>query len=227
MSYDPYHRPRFSLDALAALARIGARAWLIIGAVVLVVLGLVTWAGIAVLSWLWGQLPGAAEAGRRLAGEAATQIEQTAPGLTQGFKEQIDQVAPGLTQGLKEQIDQVAPGLKETVGQLAPGRGAETPSSDVSGADIGPVPRFPGLVRSHFSRRDGAVEVRYAGAAAFEVVRAHYVAGFTSAGYTQEVLEATPDAEHHRFTSRAEVIEFWLARPTRAQVEVRLKAPAS
>ncbi len=49
----------------------------------------------------------------------------------------------------------------------------QPPASDVSGTDLGPVPRFSGLVRSAFSRSEGGVDVRYLGPAAFEAVRAH------------------------------------------------------
>ena len=172
------------------------RTWLILGAAVLGILGLFTWAGIALLSWLWGQFPTATEAGKRLAGEALTQIEQ------------------------------VAPGLKEQVGQWVPGLVEEPPASDVSGDDVGPVPRFPSLVRSHFARGEKTVEVRYAGRAAFDAVRAHYVQGFGAAGYAGEVKEATPEAEHHRFKRDHESIDLLLLRPADGRVEIRLTAPA-
>ena len=54
------------------LMRIGARTWLILGVVTLGIVGLLAWAGIAALSWLWAQAPMATETGKRLAGEAAT-----------------------------------------------------------------------------------------------------------------------------------------------------------
>lgn len=194
--HGPLHQQRFSTQAVSALRKVRARTWLFLGAVVLGILSLLTWAGIALLSWLWGQFPAATETGRRLAGEAMTQIEQ------------------------------VAPGLKEQIGQWVPGLAGEPPASDVSGVDVGPVPRFPGLVRSYFARGEKTVEVRYVGRAAFESVRAHYVQGFTAAGYAHEVMNATPEAEHHRFKKDRESIDVLLFRPAEGRVEIRLTVPA-
>ena len=131
---------RFPAQAARSLGNIRTRTWLILGAV-----------------------------GKRLAGEAVTQIEQ------------------------------VAPGLKEQVGQWLPGLGEASPVSDVSGIDVGPVPRNPGLVRSHFAREGQALKVRYAGRAAFNAVLTQYVQRFAAANYAQEVLSATSEGEQHRF----------------------------
>lgn len=201
----PDPRPDQAMKALSTLGRIGARVWLVIGLVVVVLLGLTAWAGIALLSWLWGQVPMATEAGRRIAGEAATQIERTAPGL-------------------KDQIGQWVPGVTEATDKFLVDPAAQSVERDVSGTDIGPVPRFTGLARSHFARREGFAEVRYAGAAAFDAVRDHYINGFATAGYAPEVIEATPESEHHRFAAGQEVIELWLLRGPMGRVEVRLKA---
>ncbi|MDP2819244.1 MAG: hypothetical protein Q8O29_13445 [Polaromonas sp.] len=184
---------RFPAQAARSLGNIRTRTWLILGAVGLLILGLMAWAGIAILFWLWGQEPGVSEAGKRLAGEAVTQIEK------------------------------VAPGLKEQVGQWLPGLGEAAPVSDVSGTDIGPVPRFPGLVRSHFAREGQAAEVRYAGRAAFDTVLAHYVQGFAAANYAQEVLSATSEGEQHRFRRGQESIDLSLLRGQGGMLELRLK----
>lgn len=185
-----------SLRVLSALRSIRARAWLMLAAVLLVVLGLLAWAAIALLSWLWGQFPTAADAGKRFASEAVTQVEQ------------------------------VAPGLKEQVGQWVPEFAGALPSVDVSGTDIGPVPRFPGLIRSYYAQTEKTMEARYSGRADFDSVRAHYVQGFTNAGYAHEVAEATLDMEHHRFTAGQEVVELMLMRNMGDRVDVRLKVPA-
>jgi len=174
---------------------VSTRTWFILGGVVVGILGLVTWAGIAVLAWAFGQIPVATDAGKRLAGEAMTQFEHVAPGLRQ----EIGQWLPGLAEGL--------------------------PLTDVSGVDVGPVARFPGLVRSHFAREETTVEVRYSGPAAFETVRDHYLRGFAAAGYTSEVKQATADAEHHVVTRDQETIGLALLRPAAGRVEVRLSTP--
>ena len=184
---------RFPAQAAWSLGNIRTRTWVTLGAVGLLILGLMAWAGIAILFWLWGQAPSVSETGKRLAGEAVTQIEQ------------------------------VAPGLKEQVGQWLPGLGQASPVSDVSGIDVGPVPRYPGLVRSHFTREGQAVEVRYAGRAAFDTVLTHYVQGFAAANYAQEVLSATSEGEQHRFRRGQESIDLSLLRRPGGLLELRLK----
>lgn len=164
------------------VSRVRTRTWLLLAALALGLIGLLIWAAIAALSWISTQAPAVTDAGRRVAGEAMTRIEQ------------------------------VAPGLKAEIDRRLPGTGGAAPARDVSGADVGPVPRFAGLVRTYFAREGRSVEARYAGRASFEAVLAHYVKGLTAAGYTQEVLSATPETEQHRFRRGAEFIDLTLTR---------------
>lgn len=196
---------RLSLLALLAssVGRIRARTWLLLAAAGIVVLGLIVAAGIALLSWLWGQAPAAVDAGKRIAAEAAAQIEQAAPGL-------------------QDRLDQLAPRLREELSRWIPGL-APAPAQDVSGSDIGPVARYPGLVRSRFAREGQAVEVDFAGAAPLDAVLAHYVKGFTDAGYTQQVIAAAPDGERHRFVRERETFELALTRRPGGRIELQLK----
>lgn len=185
-------------------SNIRGRTLLILGAVGLAVVGLLAWAGIALLSWMWAQAPAVTEAGKRLAGAAMTQAEQVAPGL-------------------KEQAEQWVPGAKAQLAQWLPARADAPPTNDVSGTDVGPVPRFPGLVRSHFARAGQVIEARYVGRAAFDAVLAHYVQGFAAAGYAQEVISASPEEEQHRFRRGQESFELSLSRRPGEQVAVGLK----
>lgn len=208
----------FLAHGVSWLSNIRARTWLTLAAIGLVFVGLVVWAGIAILSWLWGQAPVVAGAGKRLAGNAIKQVEQVAPGLRQ----QAEQWVPGA----KEQAAQWLPaGVKEQAGKWLPGLGADVPANDVSGTDVGPMPRFPGLMRSHFERTGQTVEARYAGRAAFEVVLAHYVQGFAAAGFTQEVISATTEGEKHRFRRGDEFIDLALLRRPGGLLELRLQGP--
>lgn len=188
----------------SSLRNMRARTWVILGAVVLGLVGLLVWAGITILSWLWAEAPAATDAGRRLASEAITRAEQAAPGL-------------------KERVEQWAPGMKEQVDRLLPGGSEAPPAKDVSGTDVGPAQRFPGLARSYFAREGQIMEARYVGRAQFDAVLAHYVQGFAAAGFTQEVMSATPDAEQHRFRRGRESIDFSLMRRPGGLLELRLK----
>lgn len=180
-------------QAASWLGNIRARTWLILGGLAFAIVGLLVWAGIALLSWLWAQAPVATETGKRLADAAAATVEQAAPGL------------------------------KEQAARWLPGLGEAPPARDVSGTDLGPVPRFPGLVRSHYARDGETTEVRYAGRADFDAALAHYVRGFADAGFAQEVISATPEEERHRFRHGQESIEFALMRRPGGLIEVRLQ----
>lgn len=199
---------RLGLLALLAsrVGRIRTRTWLIAGAVGVLLIGLLVAAAIALVSWLWGQAPAAVDAGKRLGSEAAAQVEQAAPGLW-------------------ERLDQWAPGLREQAARWIPAL-ARAPAQDVSGTDIGPVPRYAGLVRSRFARDGQTVEVGYTGAAPFDAVLAHYVQGFTAAGYSQEIVSAAPEGERHRFRRERETFELALSRRPGGRVELQLRQSA-
>jgi hypothetical protein len=72
----PFHEHRFSSRAVSALSKVRARTWLILGAAVVGILGLVTWVGIALLSWLRGS-SNSTEAGRRLACDAVIRMTRS------------------------------------------------------------------------------------------------------------------------------------------------------
>jgi hypothetical protein len=165
--------------------------------------GMLVWAGIALLSWLWSQGQSVGENSKQLLGMAGTQIEQFAPAFS-------------------EQAGQWLPGLQDQVSQWATAVGASAPERDVSGVDIGPVERYPGLVRSGFSSEGQSVSASYSGRLPLASVLAHYVKGFTSAGYAQHVVSASAAAEHHQFVGGAEVFDLRLNRRTAGMLELTL-----
>lgn len=190
------HRQRFSNDVLSVLRSVRTRTWVMLGGFVIGILALGIWAIIAVVSWLWAQVPAVVETGKHLTGQTITQVEQAVPGI-------------------KEEIGQWVPVL------------AALPTSDVAGSDVGPVPRYPGFVRSHFARGDETLEVGYAGRAPLDLVRTHYVQGFATVGYVGEVMTATVDLEHHRFSRAQESIDLLLRTRGRELVEVSITISAN
>jgi len=195
-------------QAAATLRNIGMRTWIAIGVVVVLLLGLLVWAAIALVSWLWVQGVALSDAGMRVLSDAVTQVEQLKPGL-------LAEAERGL-QGAREQVGQWAPGIAEAL-----------PTIDVSGTDIGPVARFPGLIRSSYAAEGGATEVAYAGLAAMATVVTHYVSGFTDAGFAHEVLSATATGERHRFTRGDESFNLTVTPGMAGLIEVRLRQAAA
>lgn len=203
------NRVRMPAQTASRLKGIRSRTWLILGATVLAFIGLLIWAVIATLSWLLGQVATASDVGKRFADDAMTQVGQVAPGL----REQAEQWVPA---GVKDQASRWLPMLS-----------TDLPPADVSGTDIGPVSRFPGLVRSHFAREGKINEVRYTGNAPFAAVLAHYLQSFADASYAHEVISATTTSEQHRFKGNGGAIDFSLLRHQGNQIEVRLRLSSS
>lgn len=167
------------------LARVRTRTWVFIGLGVAAMLALMAWAAIVVLSWAWGQIPALAESGKQAAGAAMEKVEQVAPGL-------------------KGQLDP----LLGSVGLPATGRAVDSPAADVSGNDLPGVARYPGSIRTYYARETGRTELRYMGQGDFRAVLDHYVSQLTAAGYAQEVLSATSEAERHRFAKAGHALDF-------------------
>lgn len=162
-------------ETLNRLRAIPRRVWLVVGGAALGLFALTIWAAVALIGSIWTQLPQMAEAGKRVLHGAVLSADQALPGIAEHAKALV----PGMT----------------TLGQQA------AATIDVSGSDIGPVERFPGLIRQQFVREPGRTSVRYVGPASLPAVVAHYRDGFAAAGYTQTVRSAAPTAEQHQFTT--------------------------
>ncbi len=185
------------------LRNIRGRTWLILAAIALVLVGFLLWAGVTILLWLLGQAPTMTETGKRFASEAMTQVEQIAPEM-------------------REQAEQWLPGAKESINHWLP-RGEVLPANDVSGSDIGPVPRFSGLVRNQFVREGQNIEVAYVGNGTFDAVLMHYLNGFAAADYAHEVVSASTTGEQHRFRQGQKTYDLSLLRHPGGLLELRLK----
>ena len=205
--------------AKSFISQIKTRTWVIFGAVVVGILGLIVWIAISLMTFLWGQ----ASAGMGLANTVLSSAEQQFPAL----RERAEQLAPALTaeaRALKEQAQRFAPELAKTAEQMLPKLPLSnaTPLTDVSGEDIGSVARFPGLIRSAFSRDGETIQVDYQGEAALDAVVAHYTKGFVAAGFVHEVVRATPHSELHKFTQHASAITMLVDRLKSHSLSVQL-----
>lgn len=184
------------------LAHVRKRTWVLIGLGFFGLMAVMVWAAIALLMWLWGQVPAAAESGRQLAGAAMEKVGQTVPELK-------TQLEPWIGGRASEPAQQAMAG--------------DWPSRDVSGAELPGVARYPGLVRTHYVREARRIEMRYLGQGDFQAVLDHYASQFKAAGYQQEVMSAGLESEKHRFVKSSDAVDFEIRRAgTGGKIEVVL-----
>jgi hypothetical protein len=172
--------------------QIGRGTWLAVAVGLMGVVVLLAVAVFAAFGWLWDQ------------GKA----------LTTG--------APEAVRVITSQVEQAVPGAREKLGEVLPAIRPEPPPRDVSGADIGPVPRYPGLARSHWHREGREITVRYEGSADYAAVLDHYAKGFAVQGYAQSVMSATPDAEAHDYRKGDEKVRFEINRLPQGKVKATI-----
>lgn len=168
--------------------------WLAIAVGLMALLVMSAWAALAIFGWLWGQ-------GKSLA-----------------------EGAPEAARAVVAQVEQAVPGARETLGELVPALKPEPPPRDVSGTDIGPVARYPGLARSHWHRDGREITVRYEGRAAYATVLDHYARGFAAQGYAQSVVSAAPEGEEHDYRKGDDRVGFKIAQSPQGKVKATIVA---
>jgi len=173
---------------------IGRGTWIAIGLGLLTLFVLLAWAAVSLFGWMWGQ----------------------GKSLTEG--------APEAVRIITSQVEQAVPGAREALGDLVPALKPEPPPRDVSGSDIGPVSRYPGLPRSHWHRDGREITVRYEGRAAYGAVLDHYAQAFAAQGYTQNVVSATPEGEDHDYRKGDERVRFKIAQLPQGKVKATIIA---
>lgn len=210
-----FHKYKRIGQVFPYLRRVPAGVWMVIGAIGVLLMGLLVWAGISLASWLWSQAPHLAETGKEVAKESMALVDKASPELKQG--------AEMLAGDSLTLLEGVAPEVSQVVKRWLPQGGVDLPEQDVSGSDIGPVLRYPGLVRISFKREEDQLGVVYTGRADLASVLEHYDREFTSNTYTHEVVSATQTEERHRFQNDREVIEMTLRRRDGGVLEVVMR----
>ena len=168
--------------------------WLAIAVGLVALLVMSAWAALSLFGWLWGQ----------------------GKSLVEG--------APEAARTVVAQVEQAVPGARETLGELVPALKPEPPLRDVSGTDIGPVVRYPGLARSHWHRDGREITARYEGRAEYAAVLDHYARGFAAQGYSQSVLSAAPDGEEHDYRKGDDRVRFKIAQLPQGKVKATIVA---
>jgi hypothetical protein len=138
--------------------------------------------------------------------------------------------APEAARGAMGQVEQAVPGARAKLGELVPAlmpegqKSAVTqPQRDVSGTDLGPVARYPGLARTSWHREGKQVAIEYEGAADYAAVLDHYAKGFSAQGYAQTVQLAQADAETLEYAKGAERLLVKIAKKPQDGVRVRVE----
>jgi hypothetical protein len=208
------------------LFRVRRSTWITVGVGLLVFLGFLIWAAMALIGWLWGQtqtLAGAApDAVRGTARGVVSRVEEFVPGA----RAVLDQVAASVpdARGALGRVTEQLPGASELLVGILPASKPEAPlQRDVSGQDLGPVARFPGLARTQWQRTAEGAVVDYEGKADYVKVLDYYAKGFVSAGFEQTVQSSTLEAETHQYTKDRERLILKIAQKPKGLVGVRIE----
>ena len=208
------------------LFRVRRSTWITAGAGLLVLFGVLIWAVMALIGWLWGQtqtLAGAApDAVRGTARGVVSRVEEFVPGA----RAVLDQVAASVpdARGALGRVTEQLPGASELLVGILPASKPEAPlQRDVSGQDLGPVARFPGLARTQWQRTAEGAVVDYEGKADYVKVLDYYAKGFVSAGFEQTVQSSTLEAETHEYTKNRERFTLKIAQKPKGMVGVRIE----
>ncbi len=175
------------------LLQVRRSTWIGVGVGLLVLFGLLIWSAVALIGWLWGQ--------------------------SQGWMDK----APEAARGALAQVEQVAPGAREALGQFVPALIPEAkPQRDVSGTDLAPVARYPGLARTDWQRWGKQVTIEYEGEADYATVLDYYTKGFAAQGFAQTVQSASRTTETHDYIKGNERITTTIAQKSKNGISVKI-----
>jgi hypothetical protein len=122
--------------------------------------------------------------------------------------------------------EQAASGALDTLGEFVRALKPSQPRPDVSGTDLGPVARYPGLARTYW-HRDKQMTIEYEGEADYAALLEHYARGFATQGCVQSVQSATPSAETHEYMTGGERITSKIAQLPKGAVSARIETPCN
>jgi len=126
-------------------------------------------------------------------------------------------------EAVRSAMEQAVPGVREKLGEFVPAIKPPQPRRDVSGTDLGPVARYPGLARTYWHREGRQVTIEYEGEADYAAVLDHYAKGFATQGFAQTVQSAQPGAETHEYIRGAERVVFKITQTARDSVSARIE----
>jgi hypothetical protein len=198
------------------ILKIRRKTWILLG-LGFAATGLVfAWIAFMLISWLWGHT-------QTLATHTLSQAPAIVTQAAQSVLNQTSVLAPEA----QAQLDQAQAKLdqaKSQLGSLLALPGAVTAQTqDVSGGDVGPVPRLPELMRTRWQQQGAKASVEYQGSANYANVLAHYQQGFKAQGFEQSVNAADARSEVHSYRKGAEVFQLTISQLAAGKVNVRLE----
>jgi hypothetical protein len=184
---------------MSRLFQISKRTWYWIAASVFVLIALIIWALVVASQWLFQQ-----------GHQSVNDLAKHAPAI----KELVVGHAEGLAPGSKQVVDGVLEKLSLS----------KVPKREVSGTDIVPVPRYPGLIRTSWDQ-SGVAE--YEGSAAFNTVREHYSQGLIALGFSEVSISTTQESEVHEYRKNAEHFRITTAQKSTSMLHIRIEKLAA
>lgn len=187
-----------------------------LGIGLLVFIALLIWAALSLIGWLWGQT-------QSVAGAAPEALRNA----TGGVMEQVKAFAPG-AQGVLDQAKEAVPGAHEMLAGFVPASKPEaTLQRDVSGEDLGPVPRYSGFMRTKWQRTGEQTAVEYEGKGDYVKVLDYYANGFIAQGFSRFVQTASTEAETHEYAKGSERFSLSIAQKPKGVISVRVETVKS
>ena len=204
------------------LFRVRRSTWITAGAGLLVLFGVLIWAAMALVGWLWGQTQNLAGTTPDAVRGVVNQVEEFVPGARAVLNQVVDSVPDA--RGAFDRVTEQLPVASEFLDGILPARKPDAPlQRDVSGQDLGPVARFPGLARTQWQRTAEGAIVDYEGKADYLKVLDYYAKGFVFAGFAQTVQSSTLEAETHEYTKNRERFTLKIAQKPKGMVGVRIE----
>jgi hypothetical protein len=206
----------FAAKLAPQVLKIRRKTWVLLG-LGFAATGLVlAWIAFMLISWLWGHT-------QTLATNTLSQAPAIMTQAAQSVLSQTSVLAPQA----QAQLDQAQAKIDQAKTQLgsllAVPAAIALQTQDVSGGDVGPVPRLPELMRTRWQQQGAKATVEYQGSASYANVLAHYQQGFKAQGFEQSVNAAEPSSEVHSYRKGIEVIQLTISQLAAGKVNVRLE----
>ena len=231
------------------IMQVRRKTWILLGLGLFATFAVAVLCTVVLVGWLWGQTQTLASGAPNLIRVASNAVLADANVLVPEVKKALNEIAaPAVTEAnqalaaiseTKQALTALAaPAMSEanqTLDSLTAGKQAlaalipsvlatQIPAiREVSGSDLGPVPRYPGMQRTRWEQSGSKAVVEFEGSANFVGVLEHYRGGMAKLGYSEAVRAASAKRESHVYTLGGEQIQMELSQLPAGRVKVRIE----